>query len=84
MFSESCPPLAWDKENAYTREAVELYFEAGSGVCLSRKEILRYFLEATAGSHLENFGDEEKDKADSQTEGSPADGMFLIYPFFIK
>lgn len=32
MFSESCPPLAWDKENAYTREAVELYYE----VCTCR------------------------------------------------
>ena len=27
MFSESCPPLPWDKENNYTREAVELYYE---------------------------------------------------------
>lgn len=27
MFSEGCPPLPWDKENAYTRDAVELYYE---------------------------------------------------------
>lgn len=27
MFSESCPPLPWDTENNYTREAVELYYE---------------------------------------------------------
>ncbi|PSR86399.1 Tetratricopeptide repeat protein [Actinidia chinensis var. chinensis] len=58
MFSESCHPLPWDKEKAYTREAVELYYEAGSGVCLSRKEIIRYLLEGTAGSHLESFGDD--------------------------
>ena len=27
MFSEDCPPLPWDAENKYTREAVELYYE---------------------------------------------------------
>lgn len=27
MFLESCPPLPWDKENNYTREAVEIYYE---------------------------------------------------------
>ncbi|KAL0355043.1 UNVERIFIED_CONTAM: Tetratricopeptide repeat protein 4 [Sesamum radiatum] len=27
MFSESSPPLPWDTENAYTRDAIELYYE---------------------------------------------------------
>lgn len=27
MFSEDCQALPWDKENAYTRDAVELYYE---------------------------------------------------------
>ena len=27
MFSETCPPLQWDKENVYTRENIELYYE---------------------------------------------------------
>lgn len=27
MFSESSPPLPWDEEQNYTREAVELYYE---------------------------------------------------------
>lgn len=31
MFSEDSPPLPWDRENAYKREAIELYYE----VCLS-------------------------------------------------
>lgn len=30
MFSEDSPPLPWDRENAYKREAIELYYE----VCL--------------------------------------------------
>ncbi|KAH7839043.1 hypothetical protein Vadar_034190 [Vaccinium darrowii] len=70
MFSESCTPLPWDKEKAYSRDAVELYYEAGSGVGLSRKEILRYLLEGTAGSHLESFGDDEKHASDSLHHGT--------------
>ncbi|XP_016650386.1 PREDICTED: tetratricopeptide repeat protein 4-like [Prunus mume] len=27
MSSENCPPLSWDQEHNYTREAVELYYE---------------------------------------------------------
>uniref|UniRef100_A0A5B7BD12 Cns1/TTC4 wheel domain-containing protein n=1 Tax=Davidia involucrata TaxID=16924 RepID=A0A5B7BD12_DAVIN len=72
MFSESCPPLPWDKENAYTREAIELYYEAASGVRLSKKEILRCLLEGTAGSHLESFNDEEKDAVDCLDHGISA------------
>ncbi|KAL3328395.1 hypothetical protein AABB24_035838 [Solanum stoloniferum] len=70
MFSEGCPPLPWDKENAYTRDAVELYYEAYAGVCLSKRDILRYLLEGTAASHVEDFGDEESASAQSSTKGS--------------
>lgn len=70
MFSESCTPLPWDKEKTYSRDAVELYYEAGSGVGLSRKEILRYLLEGTAGSHLESFGYDEKHAGDSLNHGT--------------
>ncbi|KAL0415617.1 UNVERIFIED_CONTAM: Tetratricopeptide repeat protein 4 [Sesamum latifolium] len=51
--------------NAYTRDAIELYYEADSGVCLSKKETLSYLLEGTAASHLEKFGVEETDAAHS-------------------
>ncbi|KAI8523137.1 hypothetical protein RHMOL_Rhmol13G0050800 [Rhododendron molle] len=70
LSMESCPPLPWDKEKAYSRDAVELYYEAGSGVGLSRKEILRYLLEGTAGTHLESFGDNEKHVGDSLNHGN--------------
>ncbi|XP_020539086.1 tetratricopeptide repeat protein 4 homolog isoform X2 [Jatropha curcas] len=60
MFSETCPSLPWDSENNYTREAIELYYEADSGICLSKSKILYYLLEGTAGAHVE-IGDEEKD-----------------------
>ncbi|XP_057964073.1 uncharacterized protein LOC131155152 [Malania oleifera] len=72
MFSESCPPLQWDKENAYTREAVELYYEAGSGDCLSKTDLLGSLLEGTAGSQVENIGSEEKDAIDCSNHGIPA------------
>ncbi|KAH6831561.1 Tetratricopeptide repeat superfamily protein [Perilla frutescens var. hirtella] len=63
MFSESSPPLPWDTDNAYTRDALELYYEANSGVCLPKKEILNYLLEGTAASNLEKYGGEETDAA---------------------
>ncbi|MCE0480500.1 hypothetical protein HAX54_037392 [Datura stramonium] len=70
MFSEGCPPLPWDKENAYTRDAVELYYEACAGVCLSKGDILRYLLEGTTASQVEDFGNEESGSAHCSTKGS--------------
>ncbi|PIN26245.1 hypothetical protein CDL12_00989 [Handroanthus impetiginosus] len=70
MFSERSPPLPWDTEGAYTRDALELYYEADSGVSLSRKEILKHLLEGTAASHLEKFGDKETDTAASSSISS--------------
>ncbi|XP_021824446.1 tetratricopeptide repeat protein 4 homolog [Prunus avium] len=72
MFSESCKPLSWDQEHNYTREAVELYYEAGSGVSLSTTKILRCLLEGTAASHVENIGDEENDANENSNDGSSA------------
>ncbi|XP_055813083.1 uncharacterized protein LOC129882697 [Solanum dulcamara] len=69
MFSEGCPHLPWDKENAYTRGAVELYYEACVGVSLSKWDILRYLLEGTAASHVEDFGNEGSGSAQSSTKG---------------
>ncbi|CAA2939139.1 tetratricopeptide repeat 4 homolog [Olea europaea subsp. europaea] len=61
MFSDDCLPLSWDTGKAYTRGAIELYYEAGSGVCLSNNKIIQYLLEGTAASHLENDDSEDKD-----------------------
>ncbi|KAL6297532.1 hypothetical protein ACE6H2_005674 [Prunus campanulata] len=72
MFSESCKPLSWDQEHNYTREAVELYYDAGSGVSLSTTKILRCLLEGTAASHVENIGDEENDANENSNDGSSA------------
>ncbi|KAK9146244.1 hypothetical protein Sjap_006147 [Stephania japonica] len=65
MFSESCPPLEWDQERAYTREAVELYYETGSGVPLSKKEVLQYLLEGTTDPQTESLFVDEDAKEDS-------------------
>ncbi|PWA82531.1 Tetratricopeptide-like helical [Artemisia annua] len=62
-------PLPWDKENAYTRDAIELYYEAGSGGCLSKKEIISNFLQGTVASHIESFGDDETDSVKSSANG---------------
>ncbi|XP_043703489.1 tetratricopeptide repeat protein 4 homolog isoform X2 [Telopea speciosissima] len=74
MFSESCPPLPWDKEHTYTRDAVELYYEVGSGVPLSKNEVLRHLLEGTAGSLAEGIWVEEKDAQESNRGVSAGEG----------
>lgn len=71
IYSDGSPPLPWDKENAYTRDAVELYYEAGSGVHLSKKEIIRNLLEGTTASHIECFGEDENDAANISPYGIP-------------
>ncbi|GLT41481.1 hypothetical protein SLA2020_155410 [Shorea laevis] len=68
------PPLPWDKENNYTCEAIELYYEAGSGVRLSKNKILHYLLEGTAGSNVESIGDEDKDASNVSTYSNSAGG----------
>ncbi|KAK7843972.1 tetratricopeptide repeat protein 4 like protein [Quercus suber] len=65
----TCPPLPWDKENNYTRESIELYYEAGSGVCLSKSKLLRYLLEGTATSHVESIDVDEKDTTEGLNHG---------------
>ncbi|KAL3818529.1 hypothetical protein ACJIZ3_004434 [Penstemon smallii] len=71
MFSESSPPLTWDTRNLYTRDALELYYEAHSGVRMSKKEILHYLLQGTVASHLEKFGGQDTDDArNSVTSGN--------------
>ncbi|KAL3631723.1 hypothetical protein CASFOL_024707 [Castilleja foliolosa] len=63
IFSDDSAPLPWDTKNVYTHDALELYYEADSGVCLSKKEILSYLLQGTAASHLEKYSGDETDAA---------------------
>ncbi|XP_027366695.1 tetratricopeptide repeat protein 4 homolog [Abrus precatorius] len=72
IFAED-QPLSWDVENNYRREFIELYYEAGSGLCLSKEKLLHCLLEGTAASHGESVGDEEKDAVEEfkQHTGSP-------------
>ncbi|KAK4366145.1 hypothetical protein RND71_014025 [Anisodus tanguticus] len=44
--------------------------QAYAGVCLSKRDILRYLLEGTAASHVEDFGNEESGSAQSSNKGS--------------
>ncbi|KAL4337098.1 hypothetical protein AHAS_Ahas12G0076200 [Arachis hypogaea] len=60
-------PLPWDVENNYKRDFVELYYEAGSGVRLSKEKLLHCLLEGTAASHV---SDEEKDAVEDFKHGA--------------
>ncbi|GAA0144892.1 hypothetical protein LIER_05215 [Lithospermum erythrorhizon] len=59
IFSKSSPPLPWDAEGSYTRDTVELYYEVGAGVCLSKREIISNLLEGTKASNVENLDFED-------------------------
>ncbi|GMI66406.1 tetratricopeptide repeat 2 [Hibiscus trionum] len=72
IISIFCPPLPWDTKNHYSREAIELYYEAGSGICLSKTKILPYLLEGTAAANVESIGEEENDAADAYSHGNSA------------
>ncbi|KAG0453161.1 hypothetical protein HPP92_025517 [Vanilla planifolia] len=64
---ETCSTLPWDKENAYTREAIELYYQAHYGSVLSKRELFRFLLQGTAVSLAECGFDEDNDE-DHQAE----------------
>ncbi|KAK7267469.1 hypothetical protein RIF29_20143 [Crotalaria pallida] len=72
IFAED-QPLPWDVENNYKREFIELYYEAGSGLVLSKERLLHCLLEGTAASGELRIDDEEKDPVDNfkHSMGSP-------------
>ncbi|XP_006650591.1 tetratricopeptide repeat protein 4 homolog [Oryza brachyantha] len=79
MFAESSPPLPWDDNHAYTRDAIELYYQAGTGAVLSRSEILKFILEGTVDSKslpegLLDEEDGENDVGKSSTVTSSGEG----------
>ncbi|XP_062214575.1 uncharacterized protein LOC133915441 isoform X2 [Phragmites australis] len=79
MFSESSPPLPWDENHAYTREVIELYYQAGVGILLSKSEILQYLLEGTVDpkslpASLLDGEDGEHDTGKSSTVTSSSEG----------
>nr|VDC64528.1 unnamed protein product [Brassica rapa] len=80
MFSEDSPPLPWDKNHEYTREAIELYYEAGSGTPLPRSRVLQYLLEGTKGSQAETTGDEDTSlpKTPYNVKGKGSSGMVKV------
>uniref|UniRef100_A0A7N0U9X3 Cns1/TTC4 wheel domain-containing protein n=1 Tax=Kalanchoe fedtschenkoi TaxID=63787 RepID=A0A7N0U9X3_KALFE len=75
MFSESSPPLPWDANHHYTREAIELYYEAGSGVELEKKNLMPYLLQGTVASNLEDFTSDEKNDSKISEHTLP-EGLF--------
>lgn len=44
--------------------------QACAGVCLSKRDILRYLLEGTAASHVDDSGNGEIGSAQSSTKGN--------------
>lgn len=60
-----------------------IFYQAGAGNRLSKQEMLHNFLEGTAGSHLESFGDDEKDAGECATAGGMFVHLLLIYVLII-
>ncbi|CAH8336661.1 unnamed protein product [Eruca vesicaria subsp. sativa] len=80
MFSDDSPPLPWDTNHEYTREAIELYYEANSGTPLPRSRVLQYLLEGTKGSQAETTGDEDTSltKTPYNVKGKGPSGMVKV------
>ncbi|PKU66172.1 Heat shock protein STI [Dendrobium catenatum] len=77
-FFDSYSTLPWDKENAYTREDIELYYQANTGVVLSKKKVLEYLLQGTVASHSECDYDEDKDEVDhTEIPSSSSSGKWI-------
>ncbi|KAF7074695.1 hypothetical protein CFC21_079527 [Triticum aestivum] len=72
MFSASSPPLPWDENHAYTRDAIELYCQAGDGTPFSKSELLKYLLEGTVDSGLLPESLDGEDGEHGTVEGSTA------------
>lgn len=70
MYSESCAQFPWDKENVYTREAIELYYQENSGTLSPKKKVLQFLLEGTVASFANGLCDEEDSEHYSKCEGS--------------
>lgn len=77
MFSEDSPPLEWDKKHAYTRNAVELYYQAGTGALMSKKEILRHLLEGTVASSEALCEDDNDAEQSPHTRISRTSGKWI-------
>ncbi|ESQ36517.1 hypothetical protein EUTSA_v10008004mg [Eutrema salsugineum] len=80
MFSEDSPPLPWDKNNEYTRDVIELYYEACSGTPLPRSRVLQYLLEGTKGAQAETTGEEDTSlpKTLPNLKGRHSSGMVKV------
>ncbi|CAI9107528.1 OLC1v1006901C1 [Oldenlandia corymbosa var. corymbosa] len=68
IFSESSP-LPWDDDHVYTRDAVEIYYEASHEICLSKGEIFRYLSDGTAAANLEKIEGFDDKSTNSTTAG---------------
>ncbi|CAD5311685.1 unnamed protein product [Arabidopsis thaliana] len=78
MFSEDSPPLPWDKNNEYSRDVIELYYEASSGTPLPRSRVLQYLLEGTKGSQAETTGEEDTSATKTPSYLKGSSGMVKV------
>ncbi|KFK42755.1 hypothetical protein AALP_AA1G035400 [Arabis alpina] len=78
MFSEDSPPLPWDTNNEYTRDAIELYYEASSGIPLPSSRVLQYLLEGTKGSQAGTSGDKDTSLTKTPYSRRASSGMVKV------
>lgn len=68
LFAGDSPPLPWDENHAYTREAVELYYQSNAGHALPKRKVFQYLLEDTAGAGVKSFDEQEADDKDMDAD----------------
>lgn len=52
--------------------------QSGSGIMLSKREVLQYLLEGTAGSLVKSIGDDDEKGADHHSNHSLSSGSELV------
>ncbi|PWA82878.1 Nucleotide-binding, alpha-beta plait [Artemisia annua] len=71
MFSESAEPLPWDKENAYTRDAIELYYEMKLNLPLTGSDQLVILINSVIFQQLILYLDGEDGMPEISSTGHP-------------
>ncbi|CAK9212403.1 unnamed protein product [Sphagnum troendelagicum] len=62
MFGGDLPPLSWDTRNEYTRNRVELYYQANSAPAISKKQLVKWLQEGDVSTKTAGTDDDMDDR----------------------
>ncbi|KAJ7529014.1 hypothetical protein O6H91_15G030400 [Diphasiastrum complanatum] len=75
MFGTSAPPLAWDERHEYSRDNIELYYQANAVPALSRRKVEQILVGDSTGYGM-LISEEEDVDADAADDDVHLEGVF--------